>query len=898
MITSVKPLVQKFDDETRQAMEGAAGLCLSLTHYEVEIEHFLIKVLEKEASDIVHILQHFGLDRGRLDRDIQASLKRLKTGNPRGPVFSRALVAMFREAWSIASLALGATRIRTGHALLALLSEDGLLRMTGDISREFEKLSAEALSMQFVEITAGSSEESVDATAGSEETTSKTGTAAAAMPHLDRYTEDLTQAARQGKIEPVVGRDAEIRQMIDVLMRRRQNNPILTGEAGVGKTAAVEGLALRIARGEAPEALKPVRLHSLDLTLLQAGASVKGEFESRLKGLLQEVKSSPQPVILFIDEAHTLIGAGGQAGQGDAANILKPALARGELRTIAATTWAEYKRYFEKDAALTRRFQVIKIEEPSEALCESMLLGILPSLEKHHQTRILDEAVSAAVRLSHRYMPGRQLPDKAVSVLDTACARVSLSQSTQPTAMEELARQIAASESRMCILEREQLTGSDHIEQIAQCSAEMHRATEQLAQMEARWQQEKSVVEQIIARYSLIEQLQSTPQETEPDDTSAKRQQALEELHALRLQLRFLQVQLPLTHPAVDAHVVATVVAEWTGIPLGKMVDDEALKLLHLEEHLKERIIGQDHALNAIAQRIWTSRANLEDPGKPIGVFMLAGPSGVGKTETALALADLLYGGEQNLITINMSEFQEQHSVSTLKGAPPGYVGYGEGGVLTEAVRRQPYSVVLLDEVEKAHHDVLELFFQVFDKGHIEDGEGRFIDFRHTLILLTTNAASGTIAKLSSQGDSMPSPAELASAMRPELNHVFKPAFLGRTLVVPYFPVRDEVLKQIIRLKIGKIQRRLEANHHVQLEYDDALVELLARRCLEVESGARNVDHLLSNTVLPELSRTLLSRLAESEALERVFISVSPEDTFTYAWTGGEAALSEVLATD
>ncbi|MBB5060380.1 type VI secretion system protein VasG [Granulicella aggregans] len=896
MITSVKPLVQRFDDATRQAMEGAAGLCLSRTHYEVEIEHFFTKALETEAIDLTRILQHFDVNRDRLDRDLQMSLKRLKTGNPRGPVFSNSLVAMFREAWSFASLALGATRIRTGHALLALLSEESLARMAAEISREFEKVSAEALSMQFAEITAGSSEDLADPSAGHEIAT-KTGAVAAAMPHLDQYTEDLTQAARQGKIEPVVGRDAEIRQMIDVLMRRRQNNPILTGEAGVGKTAVVEGLALRIAHGDVPEALKQVRLHNLDLTLLQARASVKGEFEGRLKGLLREVKSSPQPVILFIDEAHSLIGAGGQAGQGDAANILKPALARGELRTIAATTWAEYKRYFEKDAALTRRFQVIKIEEPSEALCETMLLGILPSLEKHHQIRVLDEAVSAAVRLSHRYMPGRQLPDKAVSVLDTACARVSLSQSTQPIAMEELARQIAASESRMSVLEREQLTGSDHSEQIAQCTAERQSASEQLVQMEARWHEEKSIVEQIISHHRLIEQLQSSTEGVDSEDALAKQQHALEELRMLRSQLRSLQAQPPLAHPAVDAHVVATVVAEWTGIPLGKMVDDEALKLLHLEDHLKQRIVGQDHALHAIAQRIWTSRANLEDPVKPIGVFMLAGPSGVGKTETALALADLLYGGEQNLITINMSEFQEPHSVSTLKGAPPGYVGYGEGGVLTEAVRRQPYSVVLLDEVEKAHHDVLELFFQVFDKGHLEDGEGRSIDFRHTLILLTTNAASATIAKLSSRVGDVPSPAELVSAIRPELNHVFKPAFLGRTLVVPYLPVRDEVLKQIIRLKIGKIQRRLATNHHVELDYDDALVELLARRCLEVESGARNVDHLLSNTVLPELSRTLLSRLAESEVLERVAISTSPEDTFTYAWTGGEAVVNENLAT-
>lgn len=883
MIASVKPLVQRFHDATRQVMEGAAGLCLSRTHYEVEIEHFLTKALENESSDVSRILEYFGIDRNILAQDLDRGLRRLKTGNPRSPVFSPSLVAMFREAWSAASLTLGEMRIRTGHALLALVADDKLARMAADISRELQKISPETLSVKFEEITGGSNEEPKDASLheGAE------AGMAVATPNLDQYTIDLTLAAREGKIEPVVGRDPEIRQMIDVLLRRRQNNPILTGEAGVGKTAVVEGLALRIANGQVPDALKTVRLTSLDLTLLQAGASVKGEFESRLKGLLQEVKSSSQSVILFIDEAHTLIGAGGQAGQGDAANILKPALARGELRTIAATTWAEYKRYFEKDAALTRRFQVIKVEEPSEALCESMLLGILPWLETHHQARILDEAVTAAVRLSHRYMPGRQLPDKAVSVLDTACARVALSQSVQPTAVEELERQIAASQSRLRVLLREQATGSPHEEQIALCHAEIERVGLQLAELQNRWQKEKELVERIIARNQILEGY--IPDET--PDALEQHLHALQEVQELRAELRILQADLTLTYPSVDARVVAAVISEWTGIPLGKMVDDEAAKVLRLEDDLKQRIIGQDHALKAIAQRIWTSRASLEDPAKPIGVFMLVGPSGVGKTETALALADLLYGGEQNLITINMSEFQEPHSVSTLKGAPPGYVGYGEGGVLTEAVRRQPYSVVLLDEVEKAHPDVLEIFFQVFDKGYIEDGEGRFIDFRNTLILLTTNAASAATSQIiATATDRAVSPAELAVAIRPELNRVFKPAFLGRTLVVPYFPVRDEVLKQIIRLKLGKIQQRLAFHHHVQLECDERVIELFHERCLEVESGARNVDHLLSNTLLPELSRMLLSRMAQDEPLERVSVSVSSKYTFTYSWTSREAA--------
>ena len=609
---------------------------------------------------------------------------------------------------------------------------------------------------------------------------------------------------------------------------------------------------------------------------MQAGASVKGEFENRLKGLVGEVRASPQPVILFIDEAHTMIGAGGQAGQGDAANILKPALARGELRTIAATTWAEYKRYFEKDAALARRFQVIKVEEPSEPLCEAMLRAILPSLEKHHGTRILEEAVSAAVRLSHRYLPGRQLPDKAVAVLDTACARVALSQHTHPASMEALTRQINMAEAQKSILEREQATGAAHQERVAECDERIRAAGEELQELRVRWGQEVDLLRRMEQLHIALEPGGSCDASTRAD--------ALAELTTLRAELKAMQGPLPLTHLAVDAQIVAAVMAEWTGVPLGKMLDDEIVKLLRLESELKQRIVGQDHALAAIAQRIWTSRANLDDPGKPSGVFMLAGPSGVGKTETALALADLLYGGEHNMIAINMSEFQEPHSVSTLKGAPPGYVGYGEGGVLTEAVRRQPYSVVLLDEVEKAHPDVLELFFQVFDKGHIEDGEGRWIDFRNTLILLTTNAGSDLIAKLSADPETAPLPPSLATAIRPELNRVFKPAFLGRTLLVPYYPLGDETLKLIIALKLRTIEKRIMENHRIRLRYDDALLGVIQKRCTEVESGARNIDHLLGNTLLPELSRRLLARMAEGEPLESVCVGVSPSGDLTYAW--------------
>ena len=870
MIANVRSLVTRFDDAVRQAMEGAAGLCLARTHYEVEIEHFLQKAMGQDRADLPLIATHFGVDRERLEVELRTGLDRLKIGNTRGPVFSPALVKMFNEAWSIATLNLGSETIRTGHALLALLTEESLGRIVRDLSRELRKVSPESLLLEFDTITATSTE-AHSMISSTEETQPRTKT-----PYLDQYTVDLTGAAREGRIDAVVGRDVEIRQVIDVLMRRRQNNPILTGEAGVGKTAVVEGLARQIAEGDVPATLANVRLHSLDMALLQAGASIKGEFENRLKGLVQEVKGSPQPVILFIDEAHTMIGAGGQQGQGDAANILKPALARGELRTIAATTWAEYKRYFEKDAALARRFQVVKVEEPSELMCEAMLNGIAPSLEKHHRTRILDEAITAATRLSHRYLPGRQLPDKAVSVLDTACARVALSQHTHPAAMQTLTRRIAMLEARKRLLEREQITGALHDERIGELEEDIRTAAAELEQLSVRWSEEGQLVRSMETLYQSLETEQSLDLET--------RTEALAKLQGMRESLRNLQAKEPLTHLTVDAQVVASVISEWTGIPLGKMMDDELGRVLNLEVELKQRVIGQDHAQTAIAQRVWTSRASMEDPVKPVGVFMLVGPSGVGKTETAIALADLLYGGEDNMVTINMSEFQEPHSVSTLKGAPPGYVGYGEGGVLTEAVRRQPYSVVLLDEVEKAHPDVLELFFQVFDKGRIEDGEGRSIDFRNTLILLTTNVASDVIAKISADPETMPLPADMTAAIRPELNRVFKPAFLGRTLVVPFYPVRDEVLKQIIRLKLGKIERRLIQNHRIRLDFRDDLIELIRQRCVELESGARNIDHLLSNTLLPEISRGLLSRIADAQPIERVSVRVSAAGELTYKW--------------
>jgi type VI secretion system protein VasG len=863
-------------------MEGAAGLCLSRTHYEIEIEHYLVKSFEAENTDVALIAAAFEIDRDKLSRELQAALDKLRSGNTRGPVFSPALVKMFTNAWSVATLSFHAGEMRTGHTLLALLSEESLSRILRELGRELRKISVDALLKDFDTITAASREAQASGPSSKEKLQEKDPAGTAKTPFLDQFTVDLTKEAREGRIETVVGRDGEIRQMIDILMRRRQNNPILTGEAGVGKTAVVEGLAKRIVESDVPSSLKSVRLLSLDLPLLQAGASIKGEFENRLKGLVNEIKASPSPLILFIDEAHTMIGAGGASGQNDAANILKPALARGELRTIAATTWAEYKRYFEKDAALARRFQVVKVEEPSEELCEAMLHGILPSLEKHHATRILDEAIRAAVHLSHRYLPGRQLPDKAVSVLDTACARVALSQKTSPAPIEQLTRRISSLEAHKRVLAREQAIGADHQQSIAEHDEQIRLANHDLKALSKRWDKELEIGRSIEALHTFLEGSERLGE--------SSRRQALQDLALHRSELEALQSHKPLIHIAVDAQIVASVVSEWTGIPLGKMVGDEITKVLYLEENLKRRVVGQDHALAAIAQRLWTSRANMDDPSKPIGVFTLTGPSGVGKTETALALADLLYGGEDHLITINMSEFQETHSVSTLKGAPPGYVGYGEGGVLTEAVRRRPYSVVLLDEVEKAHPDVLELFFQIFDKGYIEDGEGRGIDFRNTLILLTTNAASDLIAKLCADPETMPLPADLATAIRPELNRIFKPAFLGRTLVVPYYPVRDEVLKQIINLKLETIGSRLFINHKIQFAYEKPLVNLICQRCIEAESGARNIDHILSNTLLPEISQKLLERLAEGEALERVSVGVSPDGTFTYEWMEANAA--------
>ncbi len=880
MSINLKSLIGKLNDATRQTLEGAAGLAVTRAHYDIEIEHYLLKALDSSDNDIAAILRHYSIDKSRLTADLQRSLDNFKAGNARTPAFSPSLVKMLAEAWTIASIDFDAGKVRTGFTLLALLTNDELARLAKDISRDLQKIQPEGLRADFYDIVAKSREVDSPLMTGSSASSGDgdaDGPPAAKgkTPFLDQYTVNLTANAKAGKIDPVLGRDHEVRQMIDILMRRRQNNPILTGEAGVGKTAVVEGFANRVALGDVPPALQGVHLHSLDLALLQAGASVKGEFENRLKGLINEVKSSTEKIILFIDEAHTMIGAGGTEGQNDAANLLKPALARGELRTIAATTWSEYKKYFEKDPALARRFQVVKVEEPTEDVACIMLRGIVASLEKHHNLRILDEAITSTVKLSHRYIAGRQLPDKAVSVLDTACARLSLGQNSTPPALEDTTRRIDSLEVQKRILERENSIGANHAERIIELDAKIAESKEELAALQTRWEKEKSLVATIRDIQEELEKSSSNGA-TNQTATRAKLSQTEAELSALQGERGLMRV-------SVDAHIVGEVISNWTGIPLGKMMKDEISTVLTLDEHLKKRVIGQDHALAAIAQRIVTSRANMDDPVKPVGVFLLVGPSGVGKTETAIALSDLLYGGERNMITINMSEFQEAHTVSTLKGSPPGYVGYGEGGVLTEAVRRRPYSVVLLDEVEKAHPDVLELFFQVFDKGRMEDGEGREINFRNTIIILTSNAATDTLAKLCADPETMPDSSGLLAAIKPELNKIFKPAFLGRLMIVPFFPVRDEALKQIIRLKLGKIQKRLAETHKVTLNYDDLLLNEVASRCTEVESGARNVDNILSNTMLPEMSRQILSRMAEGVSTERVDISVK-DGAMTYNW--------------
>ena len=884
----LKTLVGRMNALARRQLEGAAGLTLSRSHYNVEIEHVLLKLIELQNSDISVIMRKAGIDAGKVGMEVTRALDKLRTGNARAPALSPDIVTWLREAWLLASLE-GKGVIRSGHLLIALLNDETLSRGLKDSAPSLMAIPGDQLRRGLESFTEGSDEANDAAPAGSP------GAAAAGAAHgeaprgggpLDQFCTDLTAQAKAGKIDPILGRDGEIRQIIDILTRRRQNNPICTGEAGVGKTAVIEGLALRLAAGDVPEALKKVRLMSLDLGLLQAGAGVKGEFENRLKGVLDAIKSSPMPIVMFIDEAHQLIGAGGQAGQGDAANLLKPALARGEIRCIAATTWAEYKKYFEKDAALTRRFQVVKIDEPTEPLARAMLRGLVSTLEKHHGVRILDEAIEDAVRLSARYIPSRQLPDKAVSLLDTACARVSMSQAAIPAPIEDRMRRLDLVASELASLSREAVTGADHLKRVTELETEKTRASAELEALNVQWDEEKKLVEVIKQLRTSLENPPEPlaegetapadgPDPTDPDKLRAELAEATEELHKL-------QGEEPLVHPLVDGAAVAEVVATWTGIPVGRMVSNEIKGVLALADTLKTRVIGQDHAMEAVAQAIRTNRAGLTDPRKPVGVFMFAGTSGTGKTETALALADLLYGGEGNITIINMSEFKEEHKVSMLMGAPAGYVGYGEGGVLTEAVRRRPYSIVLLDEMEKAHPGVQDVFYQVFDKGNMKDGEGRDIDFRNCILIMTSNAGTDTIAKLCADPDTMPEPEALGEALRPDLLKVFKPAFLGRVNVIIYYPLHDAVLRKIVVLQLNRISKRLKETYGVPLVYGPELPQAIAARCTEVESGARNIENILNRTLLPELSGQILGKRAEGSEITKVEVSIAEDGSFRY----------------
>ncbi len=919
MATPLKTLIAKLNATSRQAAERAASLCMARGHYEVDLEHLFLALLENPRSDVSVAARASGIAPAALQSDLDRELGRFQTGNGRTPAFSPWLPKLFEHAWLIASLDSQTTRIRSGHLLLALLTEPSLAPLAERGSRRFGQFPVERLKHEMGALTKGSEEAEqavafADAGAAPAEEPSGQG-ALSKTPALDQYTVDLTAAARDGRIDPVIGRDAEIRQMIDILMRRRQNNPILTGEAGVGKTAVVEGLALRIAADDVPPPLRGVALRTLDMGLLQAGASVKGEFENRLRNVIDEVKRSPQPIILFIDEAHTIIGAGGQAGQNDAANLLKPALARGELRTIAATTWAEYKKYFEKDAALARRFQVVKVEEPDEALASAMLRGMVGLMERHFDVRVLDEAITEAVRLSHRYISGRQLPDKAVSVLDTACAKVALAQSATPAEIEQDQKALERLTVEIGALQRELSTGGQHQARLAELQKQEQALRERIAAGNERLARERELVERIVALLRSrdaragdaaavgntgADTVDTAAEEAEPVAANSdiapagRRRKAatpaanpaarIDELSRLKDELRQLQGEKPLVPIQVDGQVVSEIVSAWTGIPLGRMVKDELHTVMNLKPLLEERVVGQPHALEAVAQRVRTAAANLEDPHKPRGVFLFVGPSGVGKTETALALADILYGGERKLITINMSEYQEAHSVSGLKGSPPGYVGYGEGGVLTEAVRRNPYSVVLLDEIEKAHPDVLEMFFQVFDKGWMEDAEGRTIDFRNTIIILTSNAGSASImqACLNKSAEELPDADALTEALRPTLYKTFKPAFIGRTKVVPYYPISDDTLVEIIELKLRRIGERVQQNHRAAFEWDAAVTEAVLQRCTEVDTGARAVDHILNGTLLPEIAQSVLAKMAQGEAIQKIKVGVNKNGGFRY----------------
>ena len=915
-------LFGKLDPMLYKSLESATVVCKLRGNPYVELAHWVNQILQNPDSDLHRIARRFELAPAKLAQDLSDALERLPRGATAISDLSEHIENAVERGWVYGSLMFSDTHVRSATLIFGILKTTSLRNVLYGMSREFQKIQPDVLASEMASIVKGSPE---DAEAASDAGAAP-GEASGAMPAaamgkqeaLRRYAVDLTDRARRSELDPVTGRDEEIRQIVDILMRRRQNNPLLAGEAGVGKTAVVEGFAQRIVKGDIPPALKDVSLLTLDIGLLQAGASMKGEFENRLRQVIDEVQASPKPIILFIDEVHTLIGAGGAAGTGDAANLLKPALARGTLRTIGATTWAEYKKYIEKDPALTRRFQVVQVREPSEERAIAMLRGVATTLEKHHRVQLLDSALDAAVRLSHRYIPARQLPDKAVSLVDTACARVAVSQHATPPEVEDALRRIEMLETELGIIEREETIGEPVAERKTDVTRRLDGERERLAPLEERWKGEKALVDEILDLRAQLRKrtggivgdaavdgapAEKTPSKPAPkaassaersaaaapgaaassatenpatapaeprDMPTATREELLARLADKQRELRTLQGERPLILPSVDEQAIASVVADWTGVPVGRMVKNEIEAVLKLADTLGARVIGQRHGLETIARRIQTSRAKLDNPNKPVGVFMLCGPSGVGKTETALTLAESLYGGEQNLISINMSEFQEAHTVSTLKGAPPGYVGYGEGGVLTEAVRRRPYSVVLLDEVEKAHPDVHEIFFQVFDKGWMEDGEGRYIDFKNTIILLTSNVGSDLITGMCRDPELMPEPDAIATALREPLLKVFPAALLGRLVVIPYVPLSDEMLGNIVRLQLSRIRKRIADNHRIPFEYDDAAVKLIISRCTELESGGRMIDAILTNTVLPRISQEYLQRLSEGRPLQHV----------------------------
>jgi type VI secretion system protein VasG len=910
-------LFGKLNNLAYKGIESATVFCKMRGNPYVELVHWLHQILQLQDSDLHRIIKRFELNPSHLARDFTDALDRLPAGATSISDFSAHVEQTVEQGWLYASLMFGSNQVRTGHLMVGIIKTSALRNTLNAISSEFKKINSDTLLDEFSKIISGSPEDALQAHDGSQlGGAAVPGEISSAIPPaqmgkqkaLQQFSVDLTDSARKGELDPIVGRDEEIRQIIDILMRRRQNNPILTGEAGVGKTAVVEGFALRIVAGDVPPPLQNVILRTLDLGLLQAGASMKGEFENRLRQVIEEVQASEKPIILFIDEAHTLIGAGGAAGSGDAANLLKPALARGTLRTIAATTWAEYKKYFEKDPALTRRFQVVKIDEPTEEKAILMMRGIASVMEKHHQTMLLDEAIEDSVKLSHRYIPDRQLPDKSVSILDTACARVAISQCAVPAEVDDCRRSIEALQVEEDIIERETAVGVDTQARQEEVQIQLTEERKRLDDLEERWQQEKKLADQILQLRAklrgVINKVEGTDSQLEKDADAvgetvsveasvnekkpeletleeSQRAEFLQQLKNLQYQLVELQGEQPLIFPTVDSQAIASVVANWTGIPVGRMVKNEIEAILKLGDTLNQRVIGQRHALDMIARRVQTSRASLDNPSKPIGVFLLCGPSGVGKTETGLALAEALYGGEENIITINMSEYQEAHTVSTLKGSPPGYVGYGEGGILTEAVRRRPYSVILLDEVEKAHPDVHEIFFQVFDKGWMEDAEGRFIDFKNTIILLTSNAGTDLIMNLCKDPDLMPDAEGIAKALREPLLKIFPAALLGRLVTIPYYPLSDEMLKLIIKLQLRRIEKRIMENHGIPFTYEDDVVALISERCTELESGARVVDAILTNTVLPEVSQEFLSRMMSGEPISAVRISVKDSE-FSY----------------